>query len=302
MSIPRQPLVRPVCLKTPDSPIHHISQEGRQGVSASQSRFHGRSRRHHEDADSLADAITELCLVGYTQSSPELRQELISEQFVMGQSDPELKKYLWVVIQIQKDRKLQTLIEVCTDFAPASVRPWTFIGQPSRPLRWRRMTSPRRCSPWWIGLCWSTSGSVGMYFKDTAWCQWNWYRGVRMFSLRGVVQETANGVSYTSLWSGFGHRCNYRNWCVGISAATHWTSRMACCSRTGVPHCSYIGGMPRFPAELSQLATARFHLIQRLYSIVPYILLADVVCPLVGCWRASPFLQKTQVSSSAELW
>ena len=33
-------------------------------VSASQSRFHGRSRRHHEDADSFADAITELCRVG----------------------------------------------------------------------------------------------------------------------------------------------------------------------------------------------------------------------------------------------
>ena len=34
-------------------------------VSASRSRFHGRSRRHHEDADSFADAITELCRVGY---------------------------------------------------------------------------------------------------------------------------------------------------------------------------------------------------------------------------------------------
>ena len=55
-------------------------------VSASRSRFHGRSRRHHEDADSFADAITELC----PQSSPELRQELISEQLVRGQSDPEL--------------------------------------------------------------------------------------------------------------------------------------------------------------------------------------------------------------------
>ena len=85
-------------------------------VSASRSRFHGRSRRHHEDADSFADAITELCRVGYPQSSPEL----ISEQFVRGQSDPELKKYLWVVIQTQKDRKLQTLIEVCTDFASLS--------------------------------------------------------------------------------------------------------------------------------------------------------------------------------------
>ena len=37
-----------------------------------------------------------------------------------GQSDPELKKYLWVVIRTQKDRKLQTLIEVCTDFASLS--------------------------------------------------------------------------------------------------------------------------------------------------------------------------------------
>ena len=83
-------------------------------VSASQSRFHGRSRRHHEDADSFADAITELCRVGYPQSSPELRQELISDQFVRGQSDPEL------MIRTQKDRKLQTLIGVCTDFASLS--------------------------------------------------------------------------------------------------------------------------------------------------------------------------------------
>ena len=86
-------------------------------VSASRSRFHGRTRRHQEDADTYADSITELCRLGYLQSSPELRQELISEQFVRGQSDPELKKYLWVVIRTQKDRKLQTLIEVCTDFA-----------------------------------------------------------------------------------------------------------------------------------------------------------------------------------------
>ena len=84
-------------------------------VSASRSRFHGRLRRHHEDADSFADDLTDLCHVGYPQSSPELRQELISEQFVRGQSDPELKTYLWVVIRTQKDRKLQTLIEVCTD-------------------------------------------------------------------------------------------------------------------------------------------------------------------------------------------
>ena len=89
-------------------------------VSASRSRFHGRSRRHHEDADSFADTITELCRLGYSQSSPELRQEFISKQFVRGQSYTELKKYLWVVIRTQKDRKLQTLIEVCTDFASLS--------------------------------------------------------------------------------------------------------------------------------------------------------------------------------------
>ena len=40
-----------------------------------------------------------------------------------GQSDPELKKYLWVVIRTQKDRKLQTLIEVCTYFASLSTSP-----------------------------------------------------------------------------------------------------------------------------------------------------------------------------------
>ena len=89
-------------------------------VWASRSRFHGRTRRHQEDADTYADSITELCRLGYPQSSPELCQELISEQFVRGQSDPELKKYLWVVIRTQKDKKLQTLIEVCTDFASLS--------------------------------------------------------------------------------------------------------------------------------------------------------------------------------------
>ena len=87
-------------------------------VSASRLRFHGRTRRHQEDADRYADSIMELCRLGYPQSSPELRQELISEQFVRGQSDPELKKYLWVVIR--KIKKLQTLIEVCTDFASLS--------------------------------------------------------------------------------------------------------------------------------------------------------------------------------------
>ena len=39
-------------------------------VSASRSRFHGRTRRHQEDADAYADSITELCQLGYPQSSP----------------------------------------------------------------------------------------------------------------------------------------------------------------------------------------------------------------------------------------
>ena len=37
-------------------------------VSASRSRFHARSRRHHEDADTFADALAELCRVGYPKS------------------------------------------------------------------------------------------------------------------------------------------------------------------------------------------------------------------------------------------
>ena len=55
--------------------------------------------------------------MGYPQSPPELKQELIAEQFVRGQSDLGLKKYLWVVIRTQKDKKLQTLIEVCSVFS-----------------------------------------------------------------------------------------------------------------------------------------------------------------------------------------
>ena len=111
-------------------------------VSTFRSRFHGRLRHHHENADVYADTITELCCVGYPQSSPELQQELISEKFVRGQSDPELKKYLWVVIRTQKDRKLQTLIEVCTDFATL-VPPRTFIDRLNRSSRWRRTTNRR---------------------------------------------------------------------------------------------------------------------------------------------------------------
>ena len=99
-------------------------------VSAFHSQIHARSRRHHEDADAFADTLAELCRVSYPQSPPELRQELIAEQFVRGQSDPELKKYLWVVIRTQKDRKLQTLIEVCTNCS-SLVTP-THLHRPSK--------------------------------------------------------------------------------------------------------------------------------------------------------------------------
>ena len=37
-------------------------------VSAFRSRFHGRSRRHHEDADAFADVLAKLCRMGYPQS------------------------------------------------------------------------------------------------------------------------------------------------------------------------------------------------------------------------------------------
>ena len=48
---------------------------------------------------------------------------------MQGQSDPELNKYLWVVIRTQKDRPLQTLIDVCTDVA--SLSPSVNIHRPA---------------------------------------------------------------------------------------------------------------------------------------------------------------------------
>ena len=123
-------------------------------VSAFWSRFHCRSRRHHEDA--FADALAELCRVGYPQSPPELRQELIAEQFVRCQSDPELKKYLWVVIRTQKDRKFQTLIEVCTDFS-SLVTP-THLHRPAQQTQ-RRTMGQRMFSP-------SATGHRGMIIED----------------------------------------------------------------------------------------------------------------------------------------
>ena len=113
-------------------------------VSAFRSRFHGRFRHHHEDADAFADALAKLCRVGYPQSPPELRQELIAEQFVRGQSDPELKKYLWVVIRTQKDKKLHCESEAM--FAVGDRPPWTGRGtsEPSGSPTLQQMCPPAR--------------------------------------------------------------------------------------------------------------------------------------------------------------
>ena len=47
-------------------------------VSASRSRFHGRTRRHQEDADTYADSITELCRpTELTRTSPRTYQRTI---------------------------------------------------------------------------------------------------------------------------------------------------------------------------------------------------------------------------------
>ena len=79
MSTPGFP--RPVCIEMSDTPTHHFAgprQEGRPAhrPAAPIQRFNSKS-------------------IGWPDK----------EQFVRGQSDPELKKYLWVVIRTQKDKK-----------------------------------------------------------------------------------------------------------------------------------------------------------------------------------------------------
>ena len=86
-------------------------------------------RQHQEVADTFVDELNMLCCCGYPRSSVEMRQELISEQFIRGQADPELQSHLWVVMRTQPDRNLQTLIEVCTDFG--NMRPGTSLLRPA---------------------------------------------------------------------------------------------------------------------------------------------------------------------------
>ena len=63
-------------------------------VSAFRSRFHGRSRRHHEDTDTFADALAEFCRVAATRTDRgTVRQRSIGpgveEVPLGGHPDPE---------------------------------------------------------------------------------------------------------------------------------------------------------------------------------------------------------------------
>ena len=114
-------------------------------VSASRSRFHGRTRRHQDDADTYADSITELCRLGYPQSSPELRQELISDSLI-----PNWKNIcgLWFGLKRIGSSKPSSR---CVPISPASATPRTSTDQQNRYSHWRRTTTRRRrCSLWWI--------------------------------------------------------------------------------------------------------------------------------------------------------
>ena len=101
-------------------------------VSTYRSKFHGRTRRHQEEAEQFADELNMLCRCGYPHSSPQMRRELICEQFVRGQAEIELQRHLWVVMRTQPERDLQTLIEVCNDFS--SMRPTQSLHRPAAPV------------------------------------------------------------------------------------------------------------------------------------------------------------------------
>ena len=64
-----------------------------------------------EDADLLAEVLNLLHRAGYPNSS----LELICQQFIRPQFELELQGHM-VVAETQLDCKLQTLIEVCTNF------------------------------------------------------------------------------------------------------------------------------------------------------------------------------------------
>ena len=122
-----------------------------------------------------------------------------------------------------------------------------------------------------------------MHFKDTT------YRGVRMLSLCGAFMGllTDFPILVCDLASGT---------IIGTDVLPHTLdTRNGLLFTEGAPRYSCTVGMQRSPAAFSQLATAPFPLIQRMYYIVPFILLADVLFPLVGCWRTSPFSHKTMV-------
>ena len=146
MSTPRQPLGRPVCLVVPDAPSHR--QEGRESyrLAAPIQRFNNKSLnwpawfRHFRavvDVHGWDKSQRALQPVSYMdETAMNVVQELGDDELydydilvklldcwvnnLCGTVRPGAKKYLWVVIRTKKDRKLQTLIEVCTDFASLS--------------------------------------------------------------------------------------------------------------------------------------------------------------------------------------
>ena len=75
---------------------------------------------HRARKDALATDRRHLqiqCCTGAVGPAVQQQNHRVAGVVPPLQSDLELKKYLWVVIRTQKDKKLQTLIEVCTDFA-----------------------------------------------------------------------------------------------------------------------------------------------------------------------------------------
>ena len=109
------------------------------------------------------------------------------------------------------------------------------------------------------GPCWSSAGSVGTYYYCLSWVfRWS-FRSSFATSLPALMPS--QGLMF---WA----RCYH----------IPWTLRMASCLQKGVPHSSYIDGILLFPAVFLRWVTVRYHLIQRMCSTVPYVLLVVVRC------------------------
>ena len=85
-------------------------------------------------------------------------------------------------------------------------------------------------------------------------------------------------------------------WCCHIL----WISKTAYSSRMGVSHYSYIGLTPPFPAVFLRLATARYHHIQKQYSIAPSARRAAVQCHPADYGRDLHYLRRIHALSWVE--